>query len=114
MLTPEQYEYLTSSSCAGWSTGEEPSRPPPTSPPYPCTFSISPAPPGHIFDEIMPTIHSAEGEMRMILFDEIGECGEGWRFLSVREGELCPDSCERLQDGVSRLQLLYGCAPAEL
>ena len=48
----------------------------------------------------------------MLMRDDVAECGEGWHFKDASTVELCPDTCARLQDGISRIEVLLACVPS--
>lgn len=76
-----------------------------------CTFAVPPAPDGQTVDPNLTTliIESSMGAT-LALQDDKGDCGEGWRFNTSGQVELCPATCEKIKgDASARVQLMFGC-----
>jgi hypothetical protein len=78
-----------------------------------CTMTVPQPPPGRTIDrnKVSVLIHSAAGESRLILQDEIGACSEGWRWISESEFEFCPETCDRLSEPGTGHEAVFGCTP---
>jgi hypothetical protein len=77
-----------------------------------CTFAIPDAPAGQTVDPSLTTliVQSSSGAS-LVLQDDTGDCGEGWRFNAGGQVELCPATCDKVMaDASSTVQLLFGCS----
>jgi hypothetical protein len=77
-----------------------------------CTFAVPEAPAGQTVDPSLTTliVQSSSGAS-LVLQDDTGDCGEGWRFNAGGQVELCPTTCDELKgDASATVQLLFGCS----
>ncbi len=77
-----------------------------------CTFAVPPAPNGQTVDPNLTTliVESSTGAT-LVLQDDKGDCGEGWRFNASGQVELCPATCDKIKgDSSATVQLMFGCS----
>lgn len=77
-----------------------------------CTFAIPDAPAGQTVEPSRTTliVQSSSGAS-LVLQDDTGDCGEGWRFNAGGQVELCPTTCDKLKgDASASVHLLFGCS----
>lgn len=77
-----------------------------------CTFAVPDAPAGQTVDPSLTTlIVQTSAGASLVLQDDTGDCGEGWRFNASGQVELCPATCDKVKgDTSATVQLLFGCS----